>query len=665
MGHIALHAGIGAILASGCLGAAGIQGGPAAAIPGCPLGQADWDRPLPDAVAAIDVARLRACQAADYVAALQAILVVHPLPIPVGIQPVAEWVFQSDPAAGDSEAHVYVQWAAGGDAARAVGQAGLLIAGSASRQSLLVFAGSDGKADRTIEGQCGPLALACGQAEAHWQTPASPQGAGRMPVRFPSCGQTGSTAVLDAPAPPDWPSPDPSTFGSPWQGRGQCIALGVAPAGAGPGAGPCPPGEVGSLPACAPLAGVLDDLRHIAQRECAGTPCLSDAQNRFMNWPEGPAFAGGQGRDPPPSPPPPPVAPLADAPPAAPAMAAHPPDGLAGAVLAEAGRAQWSDGGAPPLRCGQNRAHPACTLLVVHGYPGDRGPEKEDVGPYFANVARQYQAVGFTVHRVSYYGGECGADEHAEGEGPTVGPYAGEDPHSMWGGKGDHQNYTGCDALPGSGIHTRNTAIAHLAFHLAWSIYNHYTSKGIPVDIVAHSMGGLIVRMAVHQSGSGDPAWPPRLLVDSVVSYGTPFNGAKDACLAWASVVAYGQLREMCAWSRLLNYLRAEAQDLPGHWVLIGSGSDGYVEGESAVDMDGAHYYAYGYGVTPGDGGRQGCGGYGHADYFGAGADGSALDACYLYDVTSLTRNLYQKGKGTLQDLAYRPIRLGLLEAVT
>ncbi|MFD0202894.1 esterase/lipase family protein [Saccharothrix carnea] len=53
---------------------------------------------------------------------------------------------------------------------------------------------------------------------------------------------------------------------------------------------------------------------------------------------------------------------------------------------------------------------------------------------------------------------------------------------------------TNCDVHYGYGLDTPITIIAE---DLAWYIYDNYSSKGQKVDVVAHSMGGLIIRMAL------------------------------------------------------------------------------------------------------------------------------------------------------------------------
>ena len=55
-----------------------------------------------------------------------------------------------------------------------------------------------------------------------------------------------------------------------------------------------------------------------------------------------------------------------------------------------------------------------------------------------------------------------------------------------------------------------------------------YTNKGKPVDIVGHSMGGLIARVALLGSAQGWEGFPPKLNVDNVVTLSTPHQGVAN-----------------------------------------------------------------------------------------------------------------------------------------
>ena len=74
----------------------------------------------------------------------------------------------------------------------------------------------------------------------------------------------------------------------------------------------------------------------------------------------------------------------------------------------------------------------------------------------------------------------------------------------------------------GDGQATNDRPIQDIARDLARYVHTAYTRNGEPVDIVAHSMGGLVTRVALLGSAQGWEGFPPRLDVDNVVTLGTP-----------------------------------------------------------------------------------------------------------------------------------------------
>src|SRR5262245_19945914 len=57
----------------------------------------------------------------------------------------------------------------------------------------------------------------------------------------------------------------------------------------------------------------------------------------------------------------------------------------------------------------------------------------------------------------------------------------------------------GCHQLAGTDSYL-NDHILHLACMVAWYIYHNFTEQSIPVYVLAHSMGGLIIRDAIGES---------------------------------------------------------------------------------------------------------------------------------------------------------------------
>jgi len=84
---------------------------------------------------------------------------------------------------------------------------------------------------------------------------------------------------------------------------------------------------------------------------------------------------------------------------------------------------------------------------------------------------------------------------------------------------------------------TIGTPIAQLANNLAWYIWDNYSAYGVNVDVIAHSMGGLIVHAAI--SGTQYPnsspfniySWPPYLYVHDAATLDSPFQGALASIL--------------------------------------------------------------------------------------------------------------------------------------
>jgi len=186
------------------------------------------------------------------------------------------------------------------------------------------------------------------------------------------------------------------------------------------------------------------------------------------------------------------------------------------------------------------------------------------------------------------------------------------------GNYGNHStHYATSDGVSGhrsDGGHSRDTSIRHLAYHLAWDIAdrNRYSN----VNVVAHSMGGLILRYALMKTAQGHPDFPASMMVKDAITLGTPHegSGAADLCTSI-------QCREMRNGSPLLQEMAASGQNPQGlygtDWTLVGSENDGVVSQGSATGMQSQHKVIYG-------------GGRGHSDYYKD--TSSSLDASVKWD---------------------------------
>lgn len=90
-------------------------------------------------------------------------------------------------------------------------------------------------------------------------------------------------------------------------------------------------------------------------------------------------------------------------------------------------------------------------------------------------------------------------------------------------------------------------------------VYETYTKKGIAVDLVGHSMGGLITRGAVQGAQAKESGFSPPLKIEDSVTFAAPFQGA-----AWFS---YG-----CLWGQC-SQLKPGASDIK--WLLTNGAPQG------------------------------------------------------------------------------------------
>ncbi len=135
----------------------------------------------------------------------------------------------------------------------------------------------------------------------------------------------------------------------------------------------------------------------------------------------------------------------------------------------------------------------------------------------------------------------------------------------------------------GTLAHTPRASIRHLAYHLAWYLYDTYTAHGQAVNLDLHSMGGLVGRYMVEAVATRQAHFPRRLLLRNVVTLGTPYAGAREL-VRGCDLVREPECLEMTAGSSLLVTLaRPTARPLAGRWVAVGSAFDVDVAAQSAV----------------------------------------------------------------------------------
>jgi hypothetical protein len=136
------------------------------------------------------------------------------------------------------------------------------------------------------------------------------------------------------------------------------------------------------------------------------------------------------------------------------------------------------------------------------------------------------------------------------------------------------------------GGHGTDTSIRHLGYHFARFVWSHWSRRGRKVDVVAHSMGGLIVRYALAQTQLDRRGFPPRLLVEDVVTMGTPHGGAR-AYTGFCRVQDWRQCDQMQAGSEFLVWLEGNGWDPQGaggtDWSTFGSDDDDAVAADRAA----------------------------------------------------------------------------------
>jgi len=203
------------------------------------------------------------------------------------------------------------------------------------------------------------------------------------------------------------------------------------------------------------------------------------------------------------------------------------------------------------------------TILVVHGFDGGGlGDVPLDSAVDCTNSVMMdwvngLRARGFTdVRTVGYYQGDRNCDVNLA---PTA--------------RADN---------------TINTSIDQIAREFADMIAANFTARNVNVAISAHSMGGMVVRRALHGVQDHHAGFPARLLVSDVVTSGSPHAGASVTALCGLlpGALVPTQCSQLVPGSPFLQALANNPQATGGtDWTVIGSDCDSIVSGASAVSM--------------------------------------------------------------------------------
>jgi Lipase (class 2) len=165
---------------------------------------------------------------------------------------------------------------------------------------------------------------------------------------------------------------------------------------------------------------------------------------------------------------------------------------------------------------------------------------------------------------------------------------------------GFYKNDTRCGVIIDRA--TYNTSHWEIARKLAWAIYWRESQYGRSVDLVGHSMGGLIIRAAVHGSrtkpkGSyASGGWPPYIYVEDAVTLGAPHKGTGGLVSLCNYVTPTKQCLEMETGSpflkELATYPNPQAEG-GTDWTLIASAADRTAGTTSGLGMSAGHFVSY------------------------------------------------------------------------
>ncbi|MGC9544197.1 esterase/lipase family protein [Streptomyces sp. UG1] len=211
---------------------------------------------------------------------------------------------------------------------------------------------------------------------------------------------------------------------------------------------------------------------------------------------------------------------------------------------------------AAPANAEPSRGDTEGTVIFIHGYD-PFGEAEVDCANYWRNARSYFK------------------DKNWDGKLYTYGYYHGNT-NCSW-------NVSYHDGK----ITDRNTSLNTIAKRFAWHIYYKYSKDNKKVDIIAHSMGGLIVRTMLRHVALNMTGWPPHLYVEDVVTLGTPHNGA-NSNYVWLCRDKV-QCQQMTRGSSFLENLGPVTydSDMGTDWTVMSSFNDGTVS-----ETSGAYPYA-------------------------------------------------------------------------
>jgi len=144
---------------------------------------------------------------------------------------------------------------------------------------------------------------------------------------------------------------------------------------------------------------------------------------------------------------------------------------------------------------------------------------------------------------------------------------------------------TNCDVnLRNYGSFSNSSSWKSIAKAFSNYVSSAYTSRGVTVDAVGYSMGGLIARGAVYGSSIGESGFSAPIRVEDGVTLGTPHNGA-----AWFSYLClWGQCSSLKPGATDIQWLNrnGDPQGTNGtDWTVVASDGDAVTPTASGLYM--------------------------------------------------------------------------------
>jgi pimeloyl-ACP methyl ester carboxylesterase len=128
-----------------------------------------------------------------------------------------------------------------------------------------------------------------------------------------------------------------------------------------------------------------------------------------------------------------------------------------------------------------------------------------------------------------------------------------------------------------------NAPITRISKDFAWFVYNEYSLKGRQVNIIGHSMGGLIAREALRRVQAGDVGMPPTLDVKKVLTVATPHNGLNFLC---GNNVQCSDMKEGSTFLTKLQTNAAPQGSNGTEWWAMATAGEGVGSGSFASKCD-------------------------------------------------------------------------------